>query len=92
MCVVPDEAGITPSYEQLEIDHELLVVEQLVLVASGMPTYADHSAIRIKNKYAALHVARMQPGQAPITPPDAPSLDGVRRPRTGGDGGGGTPR
>ena len=73
MWVVPDEAGITPSYEQLEIDHELLA-GGLVPVASGMPTYADHSAIRIKNKYAALHVARMQPGQAPITLPDAPFL------------------
>lgn len=43
-------------------------------VASGMPAYADHSAIRIKNKYAAMHVARMQPGQAPIALPDAPFL------------------
>ncbi|MCQ4122318.1 pirin family protein [Rhodococcus tibetensis] len=73
MWVVPDEAGITPSYEQLEIDHELLA-GGLVPVASGMSEYADHSAIRIKNKYAAMHVARMQPGQAPITLPDAPFL------------------
>ena len=73
MWVVPDEAGITPGYEQLEIDHELLA-GGLVPVASGMPSYADHSAIRIKNKYAALHVARMQPGQAPITLPEAPFL------------------
>ena len=73
MWVVPDEAGITPGYEQLEIDHELLA-GGLVPVASGMPHYADHSAIRIKNKYAAMHVARLQPGQAPITLPDAPFL------------------
>ena len=73
MWVVPDEAGITPGYEQLEIDHELLA-GGLVPVASGMPAYADHSAIRIKNKYAAMHVARMQPGQAPIALPGAPFL------------------
>ncbi|MBV6758031.1 pirin family protein [Rhodococcus opacus] len=73
MWVVPDEAGITPGYEQLEIDHELLT-GGLVPVASGMPGHADHSAIRIKNKYAAMHVARLQPGQASITLPDAPFL------------------
>ncbi|MFC9356382.1 pirin family protein [Rhodococcus sp. NPDC057014] len=73
MWVVPDEAGITPGYEQLEIDHELLT-GGLVPVASGMPGHADHSAIRIKNKYAAMHVARLQPGQAPVTLPDAPFL------------------
>ncbi|MDT2004719.1 pirin family protein [Rhodococcus opacus] len=73
MWVLPDEAGITPGYEQLEIDHELLA-GGLVPVASGIPDHADHSAIRIKNKYAAMHVARMQPGQAPITLPDAPFL------------------
>lgn len=73
MWVIPDEAGITPSYEQLEIDHELLS-GGLVPVASGMDAYADHSAIRIKNKYAAMHVARMQPGRPPITLPDAPFL------------------
>lgn len=73
MWVLPDEAGITPGYEQLEIDHELLS-GGLVPVASGMKEYADHSAIRIKNKYAAMHVARIQPDQEPITLPDAPFL------------------
>ncbi|WP_067676784.1 pirin family protein [Nocardia miyunensis] len=73
MWVVPDEAGITPSYEQLEIDGELLS-GGLVPVASGMPEHADHAAIRISNRYATMHVARMQPGQDPITLPDAPFL------------------
>ncbi|MGU3431914.1 pirin family protein [Actinomycetes bacterium M1A6_2h] len=73
MWVVPDEAGITPGYEQLEIDHELLS-GGLVPVASGMPSHADHSAIRIKNKYAAMHVARLQPGTPAVTLPDAPFL------------------
>lgn len=72
MWVLPDEAGIKPGYEQLEIDHELLS-GGLVPVASGMTEYADHSAIRITNKYAAMHVSRMQPGQ-PVTLPDAPFL------------------
>ena len=72
MWVIPDETGITPGYEQLEIDAELLA-GGLVPVASGMDAYADHSAIRIKNKYAAMHVARLQPGQ-PVTLPDAPFL------------------
>ena len=62
MWVVPDEAGITPGYEQLEIDDELLR-GGLVPVASGMAKHDGAAAIRIKNKYAALHAARLQPGQ-----------------------------
>ncbi|GLZ28666.1 hypothetical protein Lesp02_08560 [Lentzea sp. NBRC 105346] len=69
MWVVPDEPGITPGYEQLEIDDELLK-GGLVPVASGM----NHdAAIRIKNKYAALHAARLQPGQH-VELPEAPFL------------------
>ena len=56
MWVVPDESGITPGYEQFEIDNELLS-GGLVPSSAGMPEYTDHSAIRIKNKYAAMHVA-----------------------------------
>jgi quercetin 2,3-dioxygenase len=72
MWVVPDEAGITPGYEQLEIDHELLS-GGLVTVASGMPEHDGAAAIRIKNRYAALHVARLQPGQS-VQLPQAPFL------------------
>jgi redox-sensitive bicupin YhaK (pirin superfamily) len=72
MWVVPDEAGITPGYEQLEIDHELLS-GSLVPVASGMDKHAGESAIRIRNKYAALYAARLQPGQS-VELPDAPFL------------------
>ena len=72
MWVVPDEAGITPGYEQLEIDHELLS-GSLVPVASGMAQHDGAAAIRIQNKYAALHVARLQPGQA-VELPEAPFL------------------
>ncbi|MBB6628337.1 pirin family protein [Nocardioides sp. KIGAM211] len=72
MWVVPDERGITPGYEQLEIDGELLS-GSLVPVASGMAQHDGASAIRIANKYAALHAARLQPGQS-VELPDAPFL------------------
>ena len=72
MWVVPDEDGITPGYEQLEIDHELLA-GGLVPVASGMDKHDGASAIRIQNKYAALYAARLQPGQS-VELPEAPFL------------------
>jgi redox-sensitive bicupin YhaK (pirin superfamily) len=72
MWVVPDERGIAPGYEQLEIDHELLS-GGLVTVASGMPEHDGAAAIRIKNRFAALHAARLQPGQSAQLP-EAPFL------------------
>jgi quercetin 2,3-dioxygenase len=72
MWVVPDEARITPGYEQLEIESELLA-GGLVPVASGMDKHDGASAIRIKNRYAALYAARLQPGES-VTLPDAPYL------------------
>lgn len=72
MWVVPDEENIVPGYEQLEIDHELLS-GALVPVASGMDKHDGASAIRIKNKYAALYAARLRPGQS-VQLPDAPYL------------------
>ncbi|GGQ79537.1 pirin family protein [Couchioplanes azureus] len=72
MWVVPDEPGITPGYEQLEIDGELLA-GGLVTVASGMDKHRNDAAIRIRNKYAALHAARLQPGRS-VRLPDAPFL------------------
>ena len=72
MWVVPDEGGITPGYEQLEIDGELLA-GGLVPVASGMAKHDGAAAIRIKNKYAALYAARLQPGQS-VQLPEAPYL------------------
>lgn len=70
MWVPPDEEGIQPGYEQLEIAEELLRGD-LVPVASGMDKHADVAAIRIKNRYAALHAARMKPEDT-VTVPDAP--------------------
>ena len=72
MWVVPDEANVTPGYEQLEIGDELLT-GGLVPVASGMDKHDGASAIRIRNRYAALHAARLQPGQA-VELPEAPYL------------------
>ncbi|MFF5212839.1 pirin family protein [Streptosporangium sp. NPDC000396] len=72
MWVVPDEPGIVPGYEQLEIEDELLA-GGLVPVASGMAKHDGASAIRIKNRYAALHAARLRPGQS-VQLPEAPFL------------------
>jgi len=72
MWVVPDEGGITPGYEQLEIDDELLR-GGLVTVASGMDQHDGVSAIRIRNRYAALHAARLGVDQS-VELPEAPYL------------------
>src|SRR6201991_1619605 len=70
MWVVPDESGITPGYQQLEIDDELLR-GGLVTIASGMPQHSDQTAITIQNKYAALHGGRLHAGQS-VELPHAP--------------------
>ncbi len=72
MWVLPDEPGITPGYEQLEIDDELMRGD-LVTVASGMDRHRGATAIRIHNRYAALHVARLEPGRSTGLP-EAPYL------------------
>lgn len=77
MWVVPDEPGITPGYQQLEIDDEL-AGGGLVTVATGMPRYRARAAIAISSSHSALHVARM-PGTVAGTPavvtlPEAPYL------------------
>ncbi|MET7670753.1 pirin family protein [Micromonospora luteifusca] len=70
MWVLPDEEGVDPGYEQLEIEDELLR-GGLVPIASGMDRYDGASAIRIRNRYATLHAARLAPGDE-VTIPDAP--------------------
>ena len=72
MWVVPDENGLTPGYEQLEIGDELLR-GGLVPVASGRPAHDGEAAIRINNRDAALYAARLQPGQS-VQLPEAPYL------------------
>jgi quercetin 2,3-dioxygenase len=70
MWVTPDEARLDPGYEQLEIADELLS-GGLVPVASGRPEHRDQAAIRINQKDATLHAARLAPG-ASATVPTAP--------------------
>jgi redox-sensitive bicupin YhaK (pirin superfamily) len=70
MWVLPDERGIDPGYEQREIADELLR-GGLVPVASGLDDHADAAAIRIRNRHAALHAARLRRADT-VTVPDAP--------------------
>ena len=69
MWVVPDESGIEPGYQQAEIDDDQLG-RGLMAIASGI---RDDAAISIHNRKAALHVARLEPGQL-LQLPDAPYL------------------
>jgi quercetin 2,3-dioxygenase len=70
MWVVPDESGVTPSYQQHEIEDELLT-GGLVIIASGIPGH--EAAITLHNRSAALHGARLEHGAA-IDLPHAPYL------------------
>jgi quercetin 2,3-dioxygenase len=72
MWVVPDESGIQPGYQQLEIDDESLR-GKLVTIASGMPAHRNAAAIGINNRHAALHGARLESGET-VQLPEAPYL------------------
>ncbi len=67
MWILPDEEGIDPSYEQLDINDEL-GQGGLVTVASGMKGHQDHAAIRIRQKDAALYAARMGASTSVVLP------------------------
>lgn len=70
MWVVPDEAGIAPSYQQREIDERDLS-DGLATIASGIPGHAG--TITLHNRNAALHGAHLRPGAA-VDLPSAPYL------------------
>jgi len=70
MWVVPDEDEIEPGYEQMDIQDQLLR-GGLVPVASGMDGHRDATAIRIKQKDAALYASRMAPASS-VPLPDSP--------------------
>jgi redox-sensitive bicupin YhaK (pirin superfamily) len=70
MWVLPDETGISPSYQQHEIDADQLN-SGLVTIASGIPEH--DSVITLHNRNAALHGARLRAGDAVNLPP-APYL------------------
>lgn len=72
MWVLPDEPGITPGYEQREVDDALLG-GGLVPVASGMGKHSGQAAIHLHNRRAALLVARLETGQQ-VSLPEAPYL------------------
>jgi redox-sensitive bicupin YhaK (pirin superfamily) len=58
MWVQPDERGIEPGYEQLEIA-ERLATGELVPVASGLAKHSNQTAIRIHQRDAGMYVARL---------------------------------
>ena len=68
MWVIPDEAGISPGYQQHEIGH---IGADLVTIASGI--LGHDAAISLHHRGAALHSARLQPGDT-VTAPAAPYL------------------
>jgi redox-sensitive bicupin YhaK (pirin superfamily) len=70
MWVQPDVAGIDPGYQQQAVGDDELT-GRLATIASGIP--GRDAAIRIHNRSAALHVARLQPGDS-VTLPTAPYL------------------
>jgi quercetin 2,3-dioxygenase len=70
MWVVPDETGISPGYQQHEIDAEQLD-SGLVTIASGIPGH--EAAITLHNRGAALHATRLRSG-ATVSLPAAPYL------------------
>jgi hypothetical protein len=70
MWVQPDVAGIQPGYQQHAINDDELA-GRLATIASGMPGH--DAAISIHNRSAALHGARLRPGDE-LTLPDAPYL------------------
>jgi redox-sensitive bicupin YhaK (pirin superfamily) len=68
MWVPPDTERITPGYEQLDINNELLKDGGLVPIASGR---GHEAAITIRQKGAVLWGGRLRPGQV-VQLPDAP--------------------
>lgn len=67
MWVLPDEGGVRPGYEQLDITGEL-DRGGWVTVASGMDKHRDGRAITISQKHAALAAARMGTGDVVALP------------------------
>ncbi|MFI6357999.1 pirin family protein [Streptomyces sp. NPDC050743] len=62
MWVLPDTAGVAPGYEQLDINTQLGQGGWAIL-ASGMPKHSGTRALSIRQKHAALHVARLRPAE-----------------------------
>ena len=68
--VVPDGSGGPPGHAARDVTDALRTGE-LVPVASGLPQHGD--AVPLRQRAAAMHVARLAPGQT-VQLPDAPFL------------------
>ncbi|MDO5681461.1 MAG: pirin family protein [Propionibacteriaceae bacterium] len=69
MWVVPDAAGVPPSYAQTDVTTALATGE-LVPIVSGLPRHRD-AALRLQNQYAGLSIARLGTAGAAVSLPDA---------------------
>lgn len=70
MWVPPDESGLAPEYQELDVTDEL-TSGHLVTVASGLKRHAGETAIGIRNRHTAFYAARLEAGQT-VTVPEAP--------------------
>lgn len=70
MWVLPDDLGGDPSYAQQEVG-DALGDGGLLTLASGLPRDRESAAVPIRQRHAALHVARLGAGQV-VELPDAP--------------------
>jgi redox-sensitive bicupin YhaK (pirin superfamily) len=67
MWIQPDDWGIEPGYEQLDVG-EWLLSGELVPVASGLARHRPVAAIRIHQRDAAMSAARLADGGSFILP------------------------
>ncbi|MFD4366777.1 hypothetical protein [Rhodococcus sp. NPDC058521] len=70
MWVPPNEPGLPPEYQELDVESEL-AIGGLVPVASGLKRHAGDAAIGIRNRHTAFYAARLGPGQS-VTVSEAP--------------------
>ncbi|GAB20424.1 hypothetical protein GOEFS_115_00640 [Gordonia effusa NBRC 100432] len=68
MWVAPDTDDLEPSYEERDFTAELGSGE-LFVAASGMVRDRSTSAVRIANRFAALHIAALPAGRSTSLPP-----------------------
>ncbi len=72
MWVMPDERATDPRYQRGQLA-EPLASGRLTTVASGRAGDAGTAALRLRNRGAALHAARLRPGEV-VTLPEARHL------------------
>lgn len=70
MWIAPDQTGITPGHQQVDVDDQLSR-GGLLTIASGIPGH--DGALTLHNRSAALHVARLGSGDS-VELPAAPYL------------------